>query len=52
MGKIIGIDLGITNSAGALMEAGRPTVIANQDPKIGYPAHGSFGLDICPVPLG
>jgi molecular chaperone DnaK len=31
MEKIIGIDLGITNSAVAVMEAGQPTVVANQE---------------------
>jgi len=31
MGKIIGIDLGTTNSAVAVMEAGQPTVITNQE---------------------
>jgi len=31
MGKIIGIDLGTTNCAVAVMEAGQPTVIANQE---------------------
>jgi molecular chaperone DnaK (HSP70) len=31
MGNIIGIDLGTTNSAVAVIEAGQPTVIANQE---------------------
>ena len=31
MGKVIGIDLGTTNSVAAVMQAGQPTVIANQE---------------------
>ena len=31
MAKIIGIDLGTTNSVAAVMQAGQPTVIANQE---------------------
>ena len=31
MGRIVGIDLGTTNSVVAVLEAGRPQVIANAE---------------------
>ena len=31
MGKVVGIDLGTTNSVVAIMEGGQPTVIANAE---------------------
>ena len=31
MGRIVGIDLGTTNSVVAVLEAGRPVVIANAE---------------------
>ncbi len=38
MGKIIGIDLGTTNSVVAVMEGGQPKVIVNEEG-----AHHAFG---------
>ena len=37
MSKIIGIDLGTTNSCVAVMEGGKPTVIANTEGQEPHP---------------
>ena len=45
MSKIIGIDLGTTNSVVALMEGGEPTVIINQEGNRTTPSVVAFTKD-------
>ncbi len=45
MGKIIGIDLGTTNSVVAVMEGSEPTVITNQEGSRTTPSVVAFGKD-------
>ena len=45
MGKVIGIDLGTTNSAMAVMEAGKPQVIANAEGGRTTPSVMAIGKD-------
>ena len=45
MGKIIGIDLGTTNSVVAIMEGDQPTVIVNQEGARTTPSVVAFGKD-------
>ena len=45
MGKIIGIDLGTTNSVVAVMEGDKPTVIVNEEGNRTTPSVVGFGKD-------
>ena len=45
MGKIIGIDLGTTNSVVAVMEGSEPTVITNQEGSRTTPSVVAFAKD-------
>lgn len=45
MGKVVGIDLGTTNSVVAVMEGGRPVVVANAEGSRTTPSVVGFGKD-------
>ena len=45
MGKIIGIDLGTTNSEVAVMEAGKPTIIKSAEGQPYFPSIVAFTKD-------
>ena len=42
MGKIIGIDLGTTNSCVAVVEGGKPVVVTNGEGEPHYAVRGGF----------
>ena len=52
MAKVIGIDLGTTNSVVAVVEGGNPTVIANQEGSRLTPSVVGFTTSIEASPAG